>query len=252
MVNALKNFRLPYEWLYHFLWITVQVTSLSITIILIRKSKSNFQRYGFLIPEDFNGHLSLSLSLAFIYVIMTLFLPGNFTGFEAYPPNSTLYVFTRVMETLLVSTVNESVFRGYIQTNLMSYGFLKALWISSLMFAIYSLSSFLYLDAAITFYNLLFFLMEGIFLGILFKKTGTLICPISFYSTVSFLYYFTPLKLIAIEYIVILLKTAAYPILVPILYLLLRHRAKIFSYRKVAEVELYTVKNRNRQQLFIF
>jgi membrane protease YdiL (CAAX protease family) len=230
MLDVLKRIYLSPEWLQDFTHILAYITFTSVSLILIKANKSNFREYGFLIPEDPGGYLSISLILALVYVLITIFLPGNVGGFEAFPAFPATYVFAGAAESLLASVASESVFRGYIQTNLTkAYGFLQALLISSVMFALCSFSflSYVGLDTAIVFSNSLFFLFQGIFLGVFFQRTGTLMCPITFYTAVSFMYYFTPLKPVATEPVNLLLKITAYIILSPLSHFLLVQRAKL-------------------------
>lgn len=230
IIDALKFFVLLSGWLQDLAYMLAQVLFICASIVLIKAEDSNFEEHGFLIPNDLNGYLSISLILALVYVFITIFLPGNLMGFEAFPASQPFYVSAGVMNSLLTSVASESVFRGYIQKNLTRfYGFLQALLIASVMFALYKFPflSYVGLDAATIWYTALFFLLEGFFLGFFFQKTGTLICPITFYTTISFLQYFTPLKVVTTEYTIKLFNIAAYTTLGPLLYLLLILRARM-------------------------
>jgi membrane protease YdiL (CAAX protease family) len=230
IIDALKFFRLVSGWLENLAYILPQILSICAFIILIKAENSSFQEHGFLIPTDLNGYLSISLILAFVYVLITIFLPGNFMGFEAFPAAPPSYISAEVMSSLLASIASESVFRGYVQKNLTKfYDFIQALLIASVMFALYNFPFFSYagFDTATIYYGALFFLLEGLFLGFFFQKTRTLICPITFYTTISFLQYFTPLKVLTAEYTIQLFKIMAYIILGLLLCLLLTLRTRM-------------------------
>jgi membrane protease YdiL (CAAX protease family) len=213
----------------------VYIVFTSVSLILIKTSKSSFREYGFLIPEDFSGYVSTSLVLALFYILITIFLPGSFSGFEAFPSVSATHVLRGTIESLLASVASESVFRCCIQTTFKkTHGFLKALLVSSVMFALYNFQflSYATLDTVIAFNNVLFFFFQGIFLGFFFQETSTLICPITFYTAVSFVYYYTPLKAVTSEFVHFSLKITAYIILNPFSHFLLRQRVKLRHFNK--------------------
>jgi len=223
-IDALKYFQLVSEWLQSLVYTFAQILFICTLIILIKTENCNFQDHGFFIPDDLSGCLSISLILAFVYVIVTIFLSGNLLGFEAFPASPLSQVFAGVINSLLASIAVEGVFRGYIQKNLTTFfGLSKALLISSLMFASYSIPflSYLGLDSATIIVNALFFVLEGFFLGFLFQRTATLISPITFYTAISFLQYFTPLNVVTTEYTIRFFQIMAYIILVQLLHLLL-------------------------------
>lgn len=230
ILDVLTRIHLRPEWFQGLTHSLVYMTFTSVSLILIKVSKSNFREYGFLLPEDLGGYISISLILALVYVLITIFLPGSVDGFEAFPAFPATRVLGGTVESLFASLASESVFRGYIQTIFTkAHGFLKALLVSSVMFTLYNFSFLPYtsFDMVIIFSNALFFLFQGIFLGFFFQETGTLICPIMFYTTVSFVYCFTPLKAVTTESINLLLKITAYIILNPLSHFLLVQRAKL-------------------------
>jgi membrane protease YdiL (CAAX protease family) len=231
MLDVLKRIYLSPECLLDLTHILAYITFTSVSLILIKANRSNFREYGFLIPEDLGGYLSISLILAVVYVLITIFLQGSVGGFEAFPASPATHVFAGTVESLLASVASESVFRGYIQTSLTKvYGFLQALLISSVMFALCSFPflSYVGLHTAIVFSNSIFFLFKGIFLGVFFQRTGTLICPITFCTGLSFIFYFTPLKPVASEPVNLLLKIMAYIIISLLSHFLLAQRAREF------------------------
>lgn len=238
VIDVLTYVYLLSGWLQHFVYILAQMLFAVVSILLTKVKGGGFRDHGFLIPDDLSGCLSISLFLALVYVLTTIFLPGSLMGFEAFPPASISYFSLEVLNSLLASFAIESVFRGYIQTNLTkAYGFFPALCISSVMSAVHNFSfvSFSYSytkpDIVIVFYTLSFF-TEGIFLGFFFQRTNTLVCPIVFGTVASPLYRFTPLKVpqkLMTEHMSSLFKVIAYIILVPLVQFLLAKRSEMLQ-----------------------
>lgn len=193
------------EWLQSIIFLVATC----IPILIIKTEGASFREYGFLIPEGISRYFWASLFLAFFYVCTIIFLPGSVVGLEASPPVSiSLSFFLTTASILLSSVAAETVFRGYIQTSLTNaYGFAQALIISSIMFTLYMLPMPLYVEVGSTmfFHTAPSLFAESIFLGIFFKKTKTLICSITYSTSATFLYTFTPLKPITSEYAILIL-----------------------------------------------
>jgi len=211
------------EWLRTGVYFSTQILLLCISILFIRTENSSFRGHGFLLPEGAGMYVSASVFLALLYIIITIFLPGSLTGFEAFPtaipPSGFLLV---VVNILLASTATETIFRGYIQTNFTkAYGFFTALLVNSVMSTLYlfPLSSVADTSSTIVFYSLLSLFAESIFLSIFFAKTKTLLCTATYSTIASLLYNFTPVKAITTEYAPLIL-VITYVFLAPLMYLL--------------------------------
>jgi membrane protease YdiL (CAAX protease family) len=207
------------------MFLVIQIVFLSVVLLLIKKENSDFQGHGFWLPENFGEHISVGVLLALAYFFITVFLPGSFAGFELLPPVPQASL--EFIEILLTSLACESVFRGYIQRNLTRvYGFLPALGVSSFMFSLYglplpSLPSF---GLTFLFTNIVSLFILGIFLGIVFQKTMTLVCPVTFYGVLLFTHRLTPLKATIGEYTLLFLGVIAYVFLTLLVYVLVRKK----------------------------
>jgi membrane protease YdiL (CAAX protease family) len=147
-------------------------------------------------------------------------VPGGISGFEALPgaPISWDLLFT-CGNTLLAVIGAETVFRGYIQTDLENaYGFSVALTVVSIMFTLYMLpiSSYSTVDSGGLIRLSLPFLAGSIFLCYFFKETKTLLCPIAFATMVTLLEAFTPLVPTSSDYTA-LVSVVCYIFFVPIM-----------------------------------
>jgi membrane protease YdiL (CAAX protease family) len=191
-----------------------------IIVLLIGAERSGFGEHGFLTPNRSNRLLAISLFLAFLFALVAIFVPGGLSGFEALPgaPISWNLLFTSGT-TLLAVIAAETVFRGYIQTDLENaYGFSVALTAVSIMFTLYMLPISLYstVDSGGLIRLSLPFLADSIFLCYFFKETKTLLCPIAFATTVTLLETFTPLVPTSSEY-TSLVSLVCYIFMVPIM-----------------------------------
>jgi len=175
-----------------------------IAVLLIRSEGSGLRKHGFLLPKRASRLLTISLFLAVVYIVIVLFVPGGMSGFEAIPGASISWgLLLAVGSVLLAVVAAETVFRGYIQTNLESaYGFSRALIVVSVMFILYMLPIASYFTADLgKLLNLALPLLgESVFLCFFFRETRTLLCPIAFATTVTLLETFTPLVPTTIEY----------------------------------------------------
>ena len=191
-----------------------------VAILFVKAEGSGFREHGFLIPCGAKRLLTISLFLAVLFVLMTLFVPGAMSMFEAVP--GALWSWELLFaggSILLASVAAETVFRGYVQTNLTdAYGFSIALITVSVMFTLYMLPITLYsaLDLTEFLRQALPLFTASVFLCFLFKEARTLLCPIAFAATVTILITFTPLEATAVEYTAPVM-IVTYVVLIPIM-----------------------------------
>lgn len=180
--------------------------SVIVVMVFVKNEGGKLDEYGFLIPENFLGHLSFSVSLALIYVIFTVFLRGAFSIFEAYPYTSSLLdTFTKILIILIANTGIEIVFRGYIFTKINKlYGFFLAASVTSILHTTYymSIQVFSAINNTVTssLALLLTSFFKSFFLCALFRRTKTFLCTATFSASVISLYYLTPLAVAMKEY----------------------------------------------------
>jgi len=225
MMQVLVYVYLPPQWLQRTVYLVIQIIFLGAILFLIRKDNFNFREHGFWLPEKLGKYLSVSVLLALAHYYITVFLPGSFARFELLPPVPQASL--EFMQILLTSIASESVFRGYIQRNLMrEYRFLPALSVNSFMFSLYGLSLSPLPSFSLTslFVNIVSLFILGIFLGIFFHKAGTLVCPMMFYGVLLFTHSFTPLKAIITEYTLLFFDVTAYAFLILLVYVLARNK----------------------------
>jgi len=205
--------------------IILYILLIGVLILFIRLRGENLRDYGFLIPKNLLAYLSLTAFLAIIYLLITVFLPGGIVSIVAFPVPPFFILISDMMSCFIVYIATESIFRGYIQTKFKQlYGFIYALLFSSVTFAFYNFPLFLNGDATLIPYKFLSAFSKGVFLGVFFQKTKTLMCPIIFLTATSFLYYFTSLKAMASEHSILLTETAAFAILIILVYILVEKR----------------------------
>lgn len=225
MMHVLVYVCLPPEWLQSFIYLVIQTAYLGAVLLLIKQENSDFQGHGFWLPENLGKHISIGVLLALAHFFITVFLPGSFVGFELLPPVPQISL--KFMEVFLTSLASESVFRGYIQRNLTRvYKFLPALCISSFMFSLHglpllSLPSF---DLTFLFTDAVSLFITGIFLGLFFQKTMTLVYPVTFYGVLLLTHRLTPLKAITTEYTALFFDVIAYAFLILLVYILVRKK----------------------------
>jgi membrane protease YdiL (CAAX protease family) len=202
----------------------VSTLGLFVTVIIpflfLRAERLSFGQHGFVTPKGARRLLTMSLFLAVLYCLIVLFVPGGSSGFEALPavPLS-LDLFFGGCSILLASIAAETIFRGFVQTELTNvYEFFTALIVVSAMFTLYTLPVTLYFtsDSATILGQLLPVVAESVFLCFLFTETKTLLCPIAFSATVTLLQTFTPLQATSSEYSTAL-AVITYVVLVPVM-----------------------------------
>jgi len=209
MVNALfYAFHFP-EQLRLFVCLIAQIAYIILLVLLMRKDSSNFGRYGYLWPEEPRKYMAISLLLAVLYSFVTIIVPGIFASYDVFPSVSSTEVFLGILLALVASFTSETIFRGYIQRRLTKLsGFPPALLTTSIMFALYELT-LLPFNLFHFFYEILSFLIVGIFLGILFYRTKTLLCPIIFYFTILIFKSVIPVRATTSEYAELFFNFAA-------------------------------------------
>jgi len=178
---------LPESFIFFF-YLTIYMTCFGIIIIFIKLGKSGFKMHGFKKPANTVGCILISILFVLFYVFIIL-TPGFMVGFTySRLPYTLPYLTFTILEAILISLTNESIFRGYIfKTLTVKYGFFTSLYISSLMFSVHKVSIMnlltMNVDQIITylFTNILHFLVMGLFLGFFFYKINwSLLGPIIF------------------------------------------------------------------------
>jgi membrane protease YdiL (CAAX protease family) len=191
-----------------------------IPFLFLGAERSSFGQHGFVTPKGARRLLTMSLFLGVLYGLIILFLPGGASGFVAIPavPLSSDF-FLAVGSVLLASIAAETIFRGYVQTNLANlYEFSTTMIAVSAMFTLYTLPITLYFtsDSTTILNQLLPVFAESVFLCFLFAETKTLVCPIAFSGTVTLLQTFTPLQPASSQYSA-LLAVITYAVLIPVM-----------------------------------
>jgi membrane protease YdiL (CAAX protease family) len=192
--NALSYLFSFTEKLHQSLYLIIQVAYVISLILVIRRESSDFREYGYLWPEEPHKYVVVSLLLALFYSIITIFLPGFFTGYGVLPPSSHVQVLSTILLAFTISFASETIFRGYVQGKLRKISNIPiALFATSVMFALY-MSPLLPFNLSNLLLEVLSSFLIGILLGILFYRTRTLLCPVIFHFVVLFLKYLTPTK----------------------------------------------------------
>ncbi len=191
-----------------------------ITVLVIRFSDRDFREHGFLLPKRANRLFGVSLLLAFVYVLVVIFVPGSVSGFEAAPgiPVSWGLLFS-AGSTILAVVAAEVVFRGYVQTGLeKALGSYVSIALVSVLFTLYMvpITAYFTADFAGVLGLALLFLAESLFLCFFFSETKTLMCTIAFAATARILEAITPLEPTASDY-TMLVSLMCYLFLVPIM-----------------------------------
>jgi len=175
----------------------VQIAIIAVFMLSIKLSGSNFGEHGFKWFEDSKKQIAVSIFLAGVYILITLYLQGFIVGFDALPPISLDQVPAQIVKALLTGFTIELVFRGYMQGEFTkAYGFLPALYVSSFLFSIYWLSplSRPITTTLTTIFTIMGFFVLGIFLGLFFQRTKSLVGPVSFQMAHKFASTIIPIK----------------------------------------------------------
>ncbi|MCJ7561324.1 CPBP family intramembrane metalloprotease, partial [Candidatus Bathyarchaeota archaeon] len=173
---------------------TLQIAYSALLVLIIKKENSSLANYGYWWPKETNRFVLVCLWLATFYMSVMVFVPIAFARYNIFPQPSSVEALSAIFLALVASFAGETIFRGYIQSKLTKMiGFPCALIATSVMFAAnatllwpFTLNSF--------FYTFLSLLVLGVFLGALFYRTKTLLCPIIFYGAVLAFESLTPVE----------------------------------------------------------
>jgi membrane protease YdiL (CAAX protease family) len=191
-----------------------------ITLLIIRFTDRRFGERGFLMPKRANRLFSVSLLLAFVYVLIVIFVPGSVSGFEAAPGVTVSWGLLFSAGSIILAVVAaEVVFRGYVQTGLeKTLGSYVSIAVVSVLFTLYMLpvATYFTADSTDVLRLTLPLLAASLFLCFFFRETKTLLCPIAFAATATILETITPLEPTAAEYTT-LVSLMCYIFLVPIM-----------------------------------
>lgn len=209
MTNVLpRAFSVP-EQLFPYLFLTIQIVYVGLLVFLIRRENSSYLGYGFVWPEETKKYVAAILLLAASYTFVAVLLPGVLQGYNLFPPLSIAEIFSLILSTSVVSFASETIFRGYFQTKITELrGFPFALVATSVMFSLYALplSPF---DPSNAFLKGLFLFFLGLFLGILYYRTKTLLCPMIFSFAISVINPLMSVEAATAEYSRFLLQLSA-------------------------------------------
>lgn len=213
--NALLWVNIIEKHSYFTLHIIMCLLTLLIVLIAITKEKNKLREYGFSLSRNTRGILCLSLFFATAFIIVNIFLFGGTANFEAFPQPSPSYdLFLEILNIVVTCVTVEVLFRGYIQTRFKkAYGFPKALFMSALMSTTYM--PFLAPTSgswqwALLPLHLLTIFSESCFLAVLFDRSKTLLGPIMFTASALTFYTITPLKVLAPEYLRLVISVVTY------------------------------------------
>ncbi len=111
------------------------------TVLFIRFGGSSFRERGFQMRKRAKRLLTVSVFLAFLYVLVVIFVPGGISGFEAVPSAPISWGLLLSAGSIVLAVVAaETVFRGYVQTDLeKAFGSYVSMAVVSLMFTLYML-----------------------------------------------------------------------------------------------------------------
>jgi len=209
MINALFYVFSITEPLSEFVYLTVQIAYVLLLFLVIRKENSNLREYGYFWPEEAHRYISCSLLLAIVYSLVTIFIPGSFTGYYVSPSPSFALVSSEILLAFVTSLASETIFRGYIQNKLAKTSYFPiALLTTSIMFSLYK-SSLLAGNLSYFFLEVSSFFVLGILLGSLFCRTKTLLCPVTFYFTILFFKHLISIKAVTSIYLELFLEVVA-------------------------------------------
>jgi membrane protease YdiL (CAAX protease family) len=222
------------------MYLIVEMAYVVILVSLIGKEGSGFKGYGFLWPDEGLKYVAVSLLLAVSYSFIIIIVPGISAGYDAYPPVPSTEIWSVIFLSLVASFAAETIFRGYIQSKLLELsGFPRALIATSVLFTLYMLhfSPFDFSDflpEAVSLFAM------GIFLGALFYRTKTLLCPIIFYFVSSVLDSLLPFRTVSSEYSSLFFECVALVILYLLLEVLVLRKHAVLDDEKMFFEELQT------------
>ncbi len=205
-----------FGWFLSLMYVAVALCA----VLFIKRESSQFSKHGFLLPGGAGRYVAMAVFFGFVYAFIIIFIPGAISGFDAFPGASLSWgTFLTAGSILLASIASETVFRGYVQTELEAdRGFYVAAIVVSALFTLYMFPIASYWTGSLTdlIGALLPFLAESAFLCFFFKEAKTILCPVVFTATVGLLMTFTPLEALNRDY-TLALSIVAYVILIPIM-----------------------------------
>ncbi|MEM3576965.1 MAG: type II CAAX endopeptidase family protein [Candidatus Bathyarchaeia archaeon] len=203
IANALISKSLFSDTIHYSLQLLIQFMYLVLFFFIVIGKDSNLKEYGYRWPRSFYKCMYGSLFLAVAYNFVVFFLPGFFAEYYVFPSPSLIECLLFIFLGFFISLVGETLFRGYLQSELgKKFDSVKALLIASILFAVYRFSIFP-LNPSHLLLELIYFFFLAAFLGTFYNFSGTLLCPVIFYSTTMTLNSITPIKVIADEYVTV-------------------------------------------------
>jgi membrane protease YdiL (CAAX protease family) len=190
-------------------YFAVEIAYIVVLVSLIKRENSSFGGYGFLWPEETLKYVAVSLLLAVFYSFIIIVLPGIYAGYDAFPSASIMGSLSIILLSLVASFTVEAIFRGYIQSKLTKLsGFPQALIATSVMFALFTVH-FLPFDFSSILFEVLSLFIMGFFIGVLFYRTKTLLCPVIFYFGLSIISSLVPVRAVSSEYLSLFFECVA-------------------------------------------
>lgn len=212
-----------------FIELTIQITYLCISLLLIKRETVVLRQYGLCWPQSFGEYTAIGILFAFIYVIMILFIPGSFAGFEVFPRTLSSSIPLEFLSALFTAIASESVFRGYMYGKLKEvFGPFPALCASSVMFSLHRVPLPFFFPYNSSFENVISLFALGIFLGYFLQRTRNLVCPITTYVVILLLYRLTPLRAAVTEQTKLFSETVAAIVLIVLLRHLIAKNRNVF------------------------
>lgn len=207
----------------------IQIFYIVLLMIIIRRKNLQTDGLNYLWPPKIHKHFLVYIALALTYAIVIIFISGLSKSYYIYPFVSINESLSLGLPAFVNSIARETVFRGFFQNFLKKErGFIFALLATSFIYSLYSFSLL-----SLNIYNLLceiiYFFTLGIFLGILFNRTETLLSTTIFFFAISFFSRITPVKAQITEFESLLFHFVALGLSLAFLY--------IFTVSEVEEIE---------------
>ncbi|MEM2913980.1 MAG: CPBP family intramembrane glutamic endopeptidase [Candidatus Bathyarchaeia archaeon] len=206
-----------------------QTFYLALLIIIARRKNLQTDGWKHLWPPKIHKHFLVYTALALIYSITLIFVSGALKSYYIYPSIYMNEVLSLSLLAFIRSVAGETIFRGFVQSALKKErGFAFALLTGSLMYSLYSFP-LLSLDVYNLFRGIISFFTLGIFLGILFNRTETLLSTTIFFFAISLFSGITPVKAQITEFESLIFHFAALGLSLAFLY--------IFTASEAEEIE---------------
>lgn len=163
----------------------VQILIIVVFVIAIKLDDSNFGDHGLKWFEDSKKQIAISVFLAIVYVFINLYIQGYMVGLiPGIVPISLEQLPIEVAKALIAGISIELAFRGYTQREFTkAYGFLPALYLGSLLFSFEALvlsPTARERDPLAILVDMASLFVLGIFLGLFFDRTKSLVGPVTF------------------------------------------------------------------------